>query len=126
MISLASTGPRDEDSDLMAPHHNDLSFVWLVPATAVLLPTILLPIAMSSPAGLSSVAYVARSIYEVAFWAAPAIGLAVLVGLLGVRVLRPLALKRILVFRTVLLACAAVAAPVWLLLLHIVLTGFSR
>ncbi len=103
-----------------------LTLFWVVPAGAVLLPLALILMMATLPRGRYSLAYFARDTYEVLFWTTPAVGVAVLLSLLALRVFQAGVLKRIDLTRTVLFACLDVLGPAGFLLMQMILSGFTR
>ncbi|MDQ3684635.1 MAG: hypothetical protein M3430_03425 [Acidobacteriota bacterium] len=101
--------------------------VWcLLPALALSLSLGSLLLMRGVPRRSSRLAGAARDLYEIMFWVTPTIGIAVLMSMLIFNLPRRAGDRGRKARRELWLAGAAIASPVWLLLLQILLSGFSR
>jgi hypothetical protein len=98
----------------------------LLPALALSLSLGSLLLMWGMPRRSSRLAGAARDLYEIMFWVTPAVGIAVLISMLISNLPRRADDRGRKARRELCLAGAAVASPPWLLLLQIVLSGFTR
>ena len=97
--------------------------LWLVPALAVAADVTLLLAMCGLPRRAASVASVVQDAYGVMFWSTPVVGMVVLAWALWLKLSGASSPPA---RRAVWFSLLALAAPVWLLLMQVVLSGFSR
>ena len=107
----------------MEQERDDLSFFWQVPAFA-LLTSIAVVIVMATARG--RIGSVAGRTFEYMFYITPAVGILVLLTLLGLLIFQPALLKRINLRATIALSILDVISPVVLFVLGAILSGFLR
>ncbi len=102
---------------------NDLKVFWLVPAGAFLFHVSLAFLIANGP---RRVRMWAGGLYEPMFFVTPVIGIIVLLSLLVVLIVHRPLFQRIKANRTIILALLDVISPPIVVILGIVLSGFSR
>lgn len=102
---------------------NDLNIFWMLPAGAFLFHVLLAFLIAHGP---RPVRMWAGGLYEPMFFVTPVIGIIVLLSLLVILIVHRPLFRRIKSIRTIILALLDVISPPIVLVLGIVLSGFSR
>jgi hypothetical protein len=108
--------------DESSPGDTYLSLLWIVPAGAFLL--LLFPIAIQAASGAGNFRFahgVAVEMFKIMFWLAPVVGIATILSLLGLT-----DVTRSITRRAIAFACLDIVAPFLVIILGIVLSGFTR